>query len=216
MNLSQHEKNFFKTFGYLALPGLFKDSIAEIIAESEPLWKELGGGHAGKPHDGKVRSSVVQFIDRRDKLCALLDDPRICGIASDLLGPDFNYWGSDGNYYVGDTPWHSDGINKDFPSIKFAFYLDRLTRDSGALRVIPGSHRVGEGFADGLTKDMPEGMYGVNPRDLPAVALETQPGDLVLFNSNIKHGAFGGSERRRMFTIVVFPRYPKNRENELR
>ena len=32
--------------------------------------------------------------------CALLDDPRILGIATTLLGDDFNYTGSDGNYYA--------------------------------------------------------------------------------------------------------------------
>ena len=40
---------------------------------------------------------------------SLIDDPRIHALATTLLGDDFNYMGSDGNYYVGDTGWHSDG-----------------------------------------------------------------------------------------------------------
>jgi ectoine hydroxylase-related dioxygenase (phytanoyl-CoA dioxygenase family) len=36
---------------------------------------------------------------------------------------------------------------------------------------------------------------------VPAVALESQPGDVVAFNHNLMHAAFGGSQRRRMFTM---------------
>ena len=35
-------------------------------------------------------------------------------------------------------------------SIKTAFYLDPVTRDTGCLRVIPGSHHVGDRFGDAL------------------------------------------------------------------
>ena len=40
--------------------------------------------------------------------------------------------------------------------IKIPFYLDPLTRDTGALRVIPGSHRVGEPYADTIERDVRE------------------------------------------------------------
>jgi len=36
---------------------------------------------------------------------------------------------------------------------------------------------------------------------VPAVALETVPGDVVAFTHNLMHASFGGSGRRRMFTI---------------
>lgn len=37
-----------------------------------------------------------------------LDNHKIDGVVSSTLGGDYNYAGSDGNYYVGDTKWHSD------------------------------------------------------------------------------------------------------------
>ena len=37
--------------------------------------------------------------------------------------------------------------------------------------------------------------------EVPHVALETQPGDVVAFNHNLMHSSFGGSTARRMFTI---------------
>ena len=147
-----------------------------------------------------------------------MDDPRITGLATSLLGPDFNYMGSDGNYYTGDTRWHSDGWHRDLLHIKIAFYLDSLTRSTGSLRVIPGSHLPGDGYADLLSQqtNKSQEVWGINGQQIPAVAFETQPGDIVCFNHNTKHAAFGGSKRRRMFTINLCQRYPQDRLQDLR
>lgn len=216
--LSPQQLSFFQTFGYLSFPGLLSDRIDEIIREFEAVWAERGGGHHGKPHEGKARSCIVPFIDQREALCSLLDDSRILGIASSLLGDDFNYMGSDGNYYAGDTGWHSDGWHKDILHIKIALYLDPLTRETGSLRVIPGSHLTGDRYAEWLGERVRKSQefWGMVGKDIPAVAFETRPGDVVLFNHNTKHAAFGGSPRRRMFTINLCQRYPEDRLDALR
>ncbi len=217
-NLTPQQTSFFDTFGFLAFPGLLADRIAHVTADFEQVWAEHGGGHAGRPHDEQRRSCIVPFIDQHEGLCSLLDDPRILGIGASLLGEDFNYMGSDGNYYVGDTGWHSDGWNTEIRHIKLAFYLDPLTRDTGCLRVVPGSHLIGDRFANALQETVrrSEEAWGFPGRDIPAVALETMPGDVVCFNHNTKHAAFGGGVRRRMFTINLCQRYPADRLEDLR
>ena len=93
--------------------------------------------------------------------------------------------------------------------MKLAFYLDPVKRDTGCLRVIPGSqdpeHPLRKPLADGQTRIDPNKsmeLFGVLPKDYPGnVALETNPGDLVIFNHDTWHAAFGGSNRRRMFTM---------------
>ncbi|NKB68286.1 MAG: hypothetical protein GKR89_14585 [Candidatus Latescibacteria bacterium] len=218
--LTDQQIQYFHTFGYLGFSGLLDDRSDEIIAAFEALWAAHGGGHNGQPHDGQARSCIVPFIDRSEVLSSLLDDPRILAIAKTLLGDDFNYMGSDGNYYVGDTQWHSDGGHAaNAPRhLKMAFYLDPLSRDTGALRVIPGSHLKGEGYADDLQERIRDSAqeWGVEGPDVPAVALETRPGDLVCFNHNTKHAAFGGNQRRRMFTMNLCQRYPEDRLEDLR
>ncbi len=126
--------------------------------------------------------------------------------------------GSDGNLYAGDTSWHSDGWHREITHIKLAFYLDPVGRDTGCLRVIPGSHRIGDKFSDALQAEIYQSQENWNlpDRDAPCVALETRPGDVVLFNHNLKHSAFGGSARRRMFTINCCQRYPGRLLPELR
>lgn len=210
--LTDQQLRFFDTFGFLALPGLLDDVITQITDAFEAVWAERGGGHNGAPHDDERRSCIVPFIDQHPRLCALLDDGRIHGLLCSLLGDDFNYIGSDGNYYAGDTQWHSDGWARGGAQrfVKIALYLDDLTRDTGCLRVIPGSHRVGDPYADSLQEHIREipDTWGVDGAGLPALALETRPGTVAVFNHNLKHAAFGGSTRRRMFTINCCGRFP--------
>ncbi|MBS0633027.1 MAG: phytanoyl-CoA dioxygenase family protein [Verrucomicrobia bacterium] len=216
--LTPQQVSYFNTFGFLAFPGLMKDRIDEIIREFEAIFAKRGGGHHGKPHEGKQRSCIVPFIDQSEMLSGLLDDPRIHGLASSLLGDDFNFMPSDGNYYAGDTGWHSDGWSKDILHIKIAFYLDPLTRDTGCLRVIPGSHKDGDKFAGAVNDQIYkcEANWGLHGRDVPCMALETKPGDILVFNHNTKHAAFGGSGWRRMFTMNLCQRYPQEKIQDLR
>ena len=216
--LTEQQLAFFDTFGYLSFPHLLSDRIDQIVFDFEEVWEKHGRGHGGRPHDGTARSCIAQFIDLHDRLSTLLDDERIRGIAISLLGNDFNYMGSDGNYYAGDTNWHSDGWHRDIRHIKIAFYLDVLTQDTGCLRVIPGSHKIGDCYADGLQQQIrnSQSVWNMSGVDIPAVALETKPGDIVCFNHNTKHAAFGGGKRRRMFTMNLCQRYSEERLQDLR
>jgi ectoine hydroxylase-related dioxygenase (phytanoyl-CoA dioxygenase family) len=193
--LAPEQVRFFETFGYIILPGLLKDQIEAITADFEGVFADRG-----VVHDPTKRTCIVPFADQREGLCALLDDPRIEGLAASLLGDDFNYIGSDGNCYSGDTPWHSDGFHTVGKYVKIAIYLDLVGRDTGALRVIAGSHRVGDDWAAKQAIRSQE-LWGIPQSEVPAVSLDSRPGDVVAFNHNLMHAAFGGSNRRRMFTL---------------
>lgn len=224
MPFTEQQRRFLTTFGYLSFPGLFAAEAEAIGEEFERVWAEHGGGHHGQPHDHRRRSALVPFIDQSEYLSALIDDPRIDEVASVLLGDDYNYRFSDGNQFVGDTAWHSDGYGRTkYNYLKFAFYLDPVTRESGALRVIPGSHHRGDAYAESLHRIMEspratqlEDDLGIEGPDVPAVALETMPGDMVVFNQDLKHGSFGGGSRRRMFTINMSQRYNEDDLDALR
>ena len=78
-----------------------------------------------------------------------------------------------------------------------------MTADSGCLRVIPGSqdpdHFVRRGK---VNPNESQELFGVPPNEFPGnVALESEPGDVVIFNHDLYHASFGGSTRRRMFTM---------------
>ena len=212
MKLTQEQLDFFDTFGYLMIPQLFsQDETNKIIEVFEWSIQNRAGG---KNHDGSTRTMFLGPIERHPDMCRLLDHPAILGLIGGILGEDFNYCSGDGNYYSGDTGWHPDGGWGQLFATKTAFYLDPLTRDTGALRFIPGSHRP-DHFVRKEKIDVNNSMelFGVPPSEFPGnIAVETNPGDIVIFNHDLYHASFGGGNRRRMFTMNC-TRHAKNPED---
>jgi hypothetical protein len=205
--ITARQKAFFETFGYLALPGALADDIAWISDEFDAVWRE----RVDVTHDGSKRTMFPGlFVAQRPRLSTLIEHPMIEDICSSLLGPGYGLNGGDGNLYSGDTGWHSDCGGDEWRwktiarHLKIAFYLDPVTADTGALRVIPGSHHGGDAYAALLERALPhvasDSVLRLEGPSVPAVALETIPGDLVVFDHRIKHAAFGGGRKRRMFT----------------
>ena len=212
--LTEQQLSFMETFGYLHFPGMLNDRIDQIIEAFEQVWIDLDIAHPETQ-----RTYIVPFVGQSEYLSSLLDDDRIDGIFSSLLGADYTYLGSDGNFYSGDTGWHSDGgWPRPIRFYKMALYLDPLTADSGAVRFIPGSHRYGEEYAETLQRAVRESQehYGIDGTGVPALAVESQPGDVVVFNQALKHSAWGGGTQRRMFTINCGYRYKADEMHFLR
>ena len=140
MQLTQHQVAFFEVFGYLFLPRVFSDS--EIVEMSEDFDKTALDDRGGADFDADRRQNITltqtkgwHNIEVRDQLFYPL---------TQLFGSsDFVSIGKPGGgLYVGDTDWHPDcafvGTQK---RIKGAIYLDTVTKDTGCLRIIPGSHK---------------------------------------------------------------------------
>ena len=227
--LTRRQKAHFETFGFLVFKGLYTpEEIETISAESDSILDEDRGG---EPFDGAARQAVLRFVERRPFLSTMPTDDRIFCAIEDLLGSGFYWIGGDGNLYVGDTHWHSDSTGEDrefgFDRIKVALYLDPVGRDTGCLRVIPGSHHIGlhqlleplrhlrvaqrdvggkpmsreEQREAGIARDFDDTPFGVESPELPHFALESEPGDVVFFNHRLWHSSFGGKTGRRMFTM---------------
>lgn len=95
--------------------------------------------------------------------------------------------------------------------IKIAIYLDKLDGASGALRVIPGSHRLDDEYGN----DLAEVIAQMSGAQVPAVVVDSTPGDIAVFDHNLYHAAFNGGTRRRMFTLNLRQRWPESRLPEL-
>jgi ectoine hydroxylase-related dioxygenase (phytanoyl-CoA dioxygenase family) len=201
--LTAEQQAHFATFGFIVLRQAF--SAAEMAEISREFDEVLTADRQGRPFDGAKRQAVLGFIEKRPLLSRLAEDDRIYEPLEQLLGPGFVWIGSDGNLYVGDTNWHPDGSNLGYRRIKVAFYLDPVTQETGCLRVIPGSHQppLHEELKPLLERrtDPDAAPFAVRARDLPCFPLESQPGDVVFFNQNLWHSAFGGRTGRRMFTL---------------
>jgi ectoine hydroxylase-related dioxygenase (phytanoyl-CoA dioxygenase family) len=216
--LSEQDVAAFNTFGFLVLPGLFAPEIDTIESGFEEVFereKATTLDPANEFHNSRdprfeqeTRWIIPVFIDKSEKLSWLRHDDRVDAVARGLLGADYAYAESDGNTFNCDVYWHLDayGAAADRRHIKLFFYLDPLRHDTGALRVIPGSHHPGP-YTKQLRrrlvadpKNVP-GVLGVGVDEIPSFTLETNPGDLVVTDFRTLHGSFNGQVRRRLFTV---------------
>ena len=194
----------FEAFGFIVLRKAFSsDEMDAIGAEIDRI---LAADRDGKPFAGEDRQGVYGGVESSPVLRQLVDNDRIYEPVNAILGPDFIWQGSDINLFVGDTAWHGGGTwDEQLRGVKVALYLNFVQRDTGSLRVIPGSHR--RPFNELLAPLKPDASvgnlmpFGLSPPEVPSVALESEPGDIVVFTESLWHSSFGGKTGRQMFTL---------------
>ena len=203
--LTDQQLAHWRTFGFLVLREVFSlEEMDEIRAAFDAVMEEERQGH---PFDGKESQTVLWFVEHRPELARLAEDDSIYGRMEQLLGPGFIWLLSDGNYYVGDTQWHGGkGGPVLLPHVKIAIYPDQVTKETGCLRVIPGSHRAEYRKHLKVLKqqydDAGATPFGVTGAQVPAYPLESDPGDMVFFSESLWHSSFGGRAGRRMVTLI--------------
>ena len=215
--LNRNQINFFHTFGFILFKGLFLDNIEDIINSFDEVFK-LKTKKQKFNLINVERLCIPQFIDSHNDLANLIDDQRIISIGESILGNNFNYMGSDGNYYNSNTSWHSDGWVSNILHIKLAFYLDHLKHNKGCLKILPGSHNIHDKYSNDLDISFKKKNSYLKKlgAEVPSISIETEPGDLICFNHNLKHSSYGGGEKRRMFTINLSQRYSEENLSDLK
>ena len=144
--------------------------------EAEEIFREDRGG---KPFADAESQFIQPFFHKRPFLSGVIADDRIYNIGVDLLGPDFLLHGTEGRLRVGPTPWHAGRVQPNsVRHIKVGMYLDTLRKDTGCLRVIPGSHRDGVRGAPFADEELDR-----------AISLPTAPGDIIVLHNKLLHSS---------------------------
>ena len=209
--LASEQIAHFNAFGLLVLRRLFtRGEMAEIGRQFDGVMEEDKAGR--EPPAGRCSHCTGACLDRMHSVYGLVERPPLHWLAEDdrtylplteLLGPGIAWMGSEGQRYHTDSKWHPDGWLPNMKRIKVAVYLDPLAKETGCLRVIPGSHRDPAHGALEPLRDAESSPFGVGQADVPSHAIETQPGDVVFFDMNIWHASFGGAKGRRQIAMVV-------------
>ncbi len=213
--LSSGQIAHFHTFGYLVIRRAFtRDEVEELIRKAATVYAKKLGRDIGD----EEWLWEPGFIEESPELMKLVEDDRIYLPMVELLGEDLIWIGSEGMWGIdpklADHSWHFDGFRTsqhlDYTRTKVMLYLDPQKKDTGALRVIPGSHR--DPFHQAL---MPlqdahisgdPGCFGVQGPQIPSCAVETEPGDIVLFNQWLYHAVYGKAGKRRVIVFKFGPR----------
>ena len=150
---------------------------------------------------------------------SLLEDSRFAEAAVQMFGNVLGYI-ADAKRYVGNTSWHYDGSSYDDLGVHFVMYLQPVRVHTGALRVIPGSHK--RPWFDQLD-ERPPLRYAWARKDfsraeaselidsIPSHVCETDPGDMLAFDWRLYHATLGGSDDRHQLSLDYssYPRTPQ-------
>lgn len=143
-------------------------------------------------------------------LATLLEDPRFLEAAEQILGGDVIGMYANGNCFASDrTEWHPDTSYLDRHGVKFAFYLQPLEGDTGAIRFIPGSHKapLHTDIRRLSIKESNKGVvdqHGLNVDEMPAFVASSIPGDVIAFDNRVWHASWGGGQERKMCSVGYF------------
>lgn len=194
-----------------ALAGGFDRLLAHARTLAGPT--DVGGARFVVDTEPFRLRRVVWAGGADEAVAAYGADARYVDLACDVLGSDtveqliqqahFKIPG-DGV----DFAWHQDASNRRYGSELFhdldgqgsylqtALAIDPMDATNGALQALPGSHRLGF-VADPLTGAVPPQHLALDR----AVALELDPGDLVVFGPFLLHGSppNRGDRPRRLF-----------------
>lgn len=180
----------FQVFGFAVLRSAFHASALSLeldLAISDSSWREFAAERGSKAAAGRYVPMMCEHTPESVELLA-----RFTPLAERILGRAVLPCRAKGVQYKGATAWHRD---TDLPvrSIGFLAYLEPLTAADGALRVMPGSHVAA--FGDAL-QTFAESVL-LSSDQWPAVALATQPGDVIVLDEHLFHASAGGHLRRQ-------------------
>jgi hypothetical protein len=150
----------------------------------------------------------------------LIRQPRILDAVEDIIGPNILCWGT--SFFIKEArdpayvSWHQDSTywGLEPPDIVSAWLaLSESTVENGAIRVIPGSHKMDQlqhrdtFAANNLLSRGQEIAVDVDERQ--AVTLKLAPGEMSLHHVRLIHGSDPNpSGRRRIgFAIRYLPTY---------
>jgi hypothetical protein len=203
-------RNFIEQAGFMHLRDVFEeDEMADLGADIDE-W--LGRAASGDPEywwatndrEEELPVRVLFFYDKSETLRRLVDDERYRWIG-ELTG-DGHVHRRTGEGLVkplgimrglSDLPWHKDcgqgGHSFSCSGLTCGISVTGADRVSGALGVIPGSHRANT-MATGRDRHL----------DLPSRKLETQTGDVTIHCSDTLHRAYPPVERPRKVVYSGF------------
>lgn len=206
---SQQDILHFRTFGYVVARNLL--SGAEVVQLSAEVTSALTDAYGGVGTDldpdgtGGIRGDYLPLsADRVPVSQALMaDDPRLFQGSVALTGAPTVPTPPVATCFTSNAGWHNDD-GTDIGGVKFLIHLQPRSADTGALRVIPGSH-------DRTFRSSVERYFRLDPArqgfagwPVPFIALATAPGDVIAFDLHLFHSSAGGSNRLA-WTIEYLP-----------
>jgi hypothetical protein len=239
--ITREQQSFLDAYGFLHFRRVASEAEVEMLRSErdrlEKQWLESDTRSVngiplffGRDEQGERIIQRIPFTSRySEAISSFVRDPRFEPIRR-LVGEDARvgemekdgvvinrYLNLPGNFYRG-LGWHTDGLRDLFylrmpvQMLNVGIHFDRITKEEGGLRLIPGSHT--QGFWSMCFRK----PYFVSHREDPEeIAVETEPGDLTVHDGRLWHRVArakrvgNDSVRRTMFVpYLTGPYEPKD------
>jgi Phytanoyl-CoA dioxygenase (PhyH) len=179
----------FRTFGFVALPGLLGQYAEALRHEVDAALRDAyAATYDDRVIDG-ISGHYLPMVSALTPVSAMLvcDTPALIDAAEQLLGAPAVPSVPQGVLYFAEAGWHNDdGIG--VRGVKLTTYFDRLDAAHGALRFVPCSHHPDAQQSLGAYQH-------TRYQEYPGVAVETSPGDVLAFDLHTFHASVGGRDR---------------------
>lgn len=233
--LTEQDIYFFRTFGFLKIKNLFdKSDLKNLKAWFDSDYESFFNCSMMQILANSILKKrtymVPSFADNDERILSLLYEKGLFDVASALLGKTMQYWGSDGSLFSYNSLWHRDTATI-ANRCKLNLYLNSGGKNSGAFRIIPGSHIIGDDYTNllGNACAWPDSAYagGLNetgllpetksPKnslisnvlkkslpDIPHHIIEFNAGDLLVFDDRSLHCVYSPiiPKPRRLITLL--------------
>jgi len=210
----------FQRDGYYLHRGLFPRKAAEQASAWLKAQDPATLAKSWTEQEPAVPLAVFTVVHKGDHpIAALANDRRMLDMAGELMGDPVYIWSSKVNvkaawcgtaeYYHQDLVyWKDRGYPRD-EMLSCMVMLDPHHADNAALRVMPGTHKLGfiehEPFINinGLSKYMvPPATMSRLYREHGLLTIEAEPGDVLFFHTSLVHGSsHNSSPHSRMILL---------------
>ena len=212
--LSPNEVSFYRSYGYLMLPGMLSRGSASRLAEE--VLQVMEGLGVSREDLSRASTSKDKLRQSSQYLAGatmenLIHSGGLLGIAAQLMGgPSTLYLpftavksgGGGGRFH-----FHQDNQYTRFegPGINIWFALGEMTPENGCLQVAPATHL--DGTFDPVESEDRDGhrTVAVEPEDF--LPIRMMPGDAIAFTRLTLHGSGANStDQPRLGYAVQFHR----------
>lgn len=194
--LTDEEKHFLDTQGYLVLGKILDDEQLEKVRERIGELLEAEGEQAGSElfdskyirHPKEAGATRLADLVNKDPIFDIFyTQPRVLAAIARVLGPQIKL--SSLNYRAAipgaglqklHADWHEPVAAGDFKVCNSIWLLDDFFPENGATRLVPGTHLDGR-----LPQDAMEDPLKAHPDE---IQIEAPAGTVVIFNSHTWHG----------------------------
>jgi Phytanoyl-CoA dioxygenase (PhyH) len=185
-DLTRESAETFRSFGFVVLRHFFDPD--RLTSEIDAV---MADGLCTRRSDvSEIQFQYVPMMTAQTpESLSLLD--RGENVAAALLDGPVLPTRAKGVRYFGASSWHTDSDGP-LASVGILAYLEPVGAETGALRVLPGSHHPQFGSALRAF-----GAASLSASPLPDHAIATEPGDVIVLDERLFHASAGGGTRRQ-------------------